>query len=534
MSAPPPPTAAPAPHPGRSVFDITLAMFWARKPAVAAAGVLVAAFYAVIWAPLLATSAPLSFRGYDRGAARQAVRLSYLEIEDIQGALRGRGPGGVTWTRGNVEESFRVVDFQLGRLLEILGGDLAARVTDLRGRCASVREAWAAPRAPVDPAVPVPVDAATADSLAPLAATLRNEIRPTEGDFASRSRFPAFRGLGGLDLLLLVASLTAPVGILLGLRGGPGRVRRPRRAAAIALLPALAAAGLGWALAPAREDFTDYKRGIREKTIVAEGVIYAPVPYGINQNDLQRKFEAPFAEPPEGRERHLLGTDENGRDMLCRMLWGGRVSLSVGFVAVGIYVFLGIVVGAVAGFFGGWIDIVVSRFIEWVICFPVFVLVLVIAAFLQERTVFGMDPPQLVIIMVVIGITGWTGVARLVRAEFLRLVNQDFVMAARALGARRRSLMFGHLLPNAMAPVLVAATFGVAGAILTESALSFLGLGITVPKPSWGGMLNAAHGYEQTSVSIFLWPGLAIFMVITCYNLVGEALRDALDPRLRQ
>jgi peptide/nickel transport system permease protein len=303
-------------------------------------------------------------------------------------------------------------------------------------------------------------------------------------------------------------------------------------------------AALLWAaLGPASPDPTDWKRGLRDGSLVAESVTFAPVPFDLNENDMGRRFEKPFADPPApgggdaaaaASEVHLLGTDENGRDMLCRMLWGARVSLAVGFVAVGIYVVIGVLIGAVAGYFRGWVDILLSRFVEWVICFPVFVLILVIVAFLQERTILGLDPPQLVVVMVVIGVTGWTTVARLVRAEFLRLVEQDFVRAARALGARPARVIFGHVLPNAMAPVLVAAAFGVAGAILTESALSFLGLGINVPRPSWGGMLNSVRGYETSSVWIVLWPGLAIFLVITCYNLVGEALRDALDPRLRQ
>jgi peptide/nickel transport system permease protein len=260
---------------------------------------------------------------------------------------------------------------------------------------------------------------------------------------------------------------------------------------------------------------------------VAEVVTWAPIPYGLNENDLS------IVTQPPGPV-HVLGTDESGRSLLTRLLWGSRISLAVGFVAVGIYVVIGTIIGAVAGFFGGIVDIVLSRFIEWVICFPTFFLILVIVAFLKDRTLFGVDPPQLVVIMVVIGVTSWTTVARVVRAEFLKLVGQDYVIAARALGARDGRIIFRHVLPNALAPVLVSATFGVAGAILLESSLSFLGLGISVPKPSWGGMLYSAQAYIRVSTWMVLWPGLAIFLVITCYNLVGEALRDALDPRLRQ
>jgi peptide/nickel transport system permease protein len=206
------------------------------------------------------------------------------------------------------------------------------------------------------------------------------------------------------------------------------------------------------------------------------------------------------------------------------MIWGGRVSLSVGIVAVAIYVTIGIVVGAVAGYFRGAWDLIISRVIEVVICFPAFFLILTIVAFLG---------PGIMNIMIVIGLTGWTGIARLIRGEFLRLVDQEFVLAGRALGYSPTRLIFKHILPNAMAPVLVSATFGVAGAILTESALSFLGLGITPPTPSWGEMLSSGRDAMFRAPWLIWYPGLAIFVTISSYNLVGEALRDASDPRLR-
>jgi peptide/nickel transport system permease protein len=513
-----------APVQGRSGFDIALAMFRKRRMAVAAAAILVVFFYSAIWAPLLATSAPLHFRGYDRGAATQAARIGRLEVLDLVGALDGKG----RWTRESVEGSFRVVDFQLDRMEGSLKDDLGAVVKGLRREIEGLRKRWSA-GVSSDPWTPEVANPREARALEVLAARMESSLHPTEADLLVRSRWPALRGLEPLDIFFMVLSISV-VGALPLLRSGAGHRRRPRAWLVWSLVPAVVAAPGWYVLANPRPDTTDYKGGIRDGTIAAESVTYAPVPFGVNDNDLDRLLEG----PAERDGVHLLGTDQNGRDMLSRMLWGSRVSLSVGFVAVGIYVFIGVVIGSVAGFFGGWVDIVISRFIEWVICFPVFFLILVIVAFLQERTVFGFDPPQIYVIMLVIGVTGWTTVARLVRAEFLKLVGQDFVVAARALGARDRNLIFRHVLPNAMAPVLVAAAFGVAGAILTESALSFLGLGISVPRPSWGGMLDSAHGYEPRSAWIFLWPGLAIFLVITCYNLVGEALRDALDPRLRQ
>jgi peptide/nickel transport system permease protein len=512
VTAPAPEDAAVAAAEGRSNLDIALRMFLRKRGAVAAAAFLAVLFALAVWTPLLATAAPLRFRGTLPGAAVQATRTARLELQDLADGVRTEGLRATPpWEPVKVEASLRVVAFQLGLAEEALAGEARARVV-------AIREDFAKAGPAPDP-----------NALSALAGRLKALGKPGAADLATVVRWPALLALEAADLFFMAAFLALPAGLWL-LRKGPGRPRRPRTAAVAVLAPALLAAAT-WAVAgPDGPDPTDYKGGIASGAVVAEAVTWAPIPFDLNENRMDRRFEAPGG----GDGAHLLGTDENGRDLLCRMLWGARVSLSVGFVAVGIYVALGIAIGAVAGYYRGWVDIVISRFVEWVICFPVFVLILVIVAFLQDRTILGMDPPQILVVMVVIGITGWTTVARLVRAEFLRLVEADFVRAARALGARPARIIFGHVLPNAMGPVLVAAAFGVAGAILTESGLSFLGLGINVPRPSWGGMLNSARGYEQSSAWIVLWPGLAIFLVITCYNLVGEALRDALDPRLRQ
>lgn len=221
---------------------------------------------------------------------------------------------------------------------------------------------------------------------------------------------------------------------------------------------------------------------------------------------------------------HLLGTDDQGRDVLSRMIFGARISLSVGFVAVSIYIAIGIIIGAIAGYYGGWIDIVISRVIEVMLCFPTFFLILAILAFVG---------PSIYNIMIVIGLTSWTGIARLVRGEFLRLKNQDYVAAARVSGASDRRIIFRHLLPNALAPVLVSASFGVASAILIESSLSFLGFGVPPYVPSWGGILSASREYMDVAWWMTIIPGIAIFLTITAYNLVGEGLRDAIDPRMK-
>ncbi len=222
---------------------------------------------------------------------------------------------------------------------------------------------------------------------------------------------------------------------------------------------------------------------------------------------------------------YLLGTDDLGRDVLTRILYGARISLLVGFVAVGIATLIGILLGALAGYYGGWIDSVIMRFVDVMLCFPSFFLILAVIAFLE---------PSIWNIMIIIGLTGWMGVARLVRAEFLSLRERDFVQAARALGASDGRVIFRHILPNALSPVLVSATLGIAGAILTESALSFLGIGVQPPTPSWGNMLIAGKQTLGTAWWLSAFPGLAILLTVLGYNLLGEGIRDALDPRLKE
>ncbi|MCM0755020.1 ABC transporter permease [Desulfovibrio aminophilus] len=222
---------------------------------------------------------------------------------------------------------------------------------------------------------------------------------------------------------------------------------------------------------------------------------------------------------------HPLGTDALGRDVFSRILWGGRVSLWVGFVAVGISTAIGLALGLVAGYFGKLTDEIVMRGVDVMLCFPSFFLILAVIAFLE---------PSLTNIMIVIGLTSWMGVARLVRAETLTLKSRDFVLAARVAGAGPGRILLRHILPNALAPVLVSASLGVAGAILVESSLSFLGLGVQPPDPSWGNMLMEGKDVLGIAPWLSVFPGLAILLTVLGYNLLGESLRDLLDPRLKQ
>lgn len=236
-----------------------------------------------------------------------------------------------------------------------------------------------------------------------------------------------------------------------------------------------------------------------------------------------RHVDPPNRLKPPSRE-HLMGTDNIGRDVFSRIVWGSRISLSVGFVAAGVAVTVGTIIGATAGYFGGWVDDILMRFTEIVMSFPTFFLLLTIIA-IVERSIFN--------IMLVIGFTSWPGLARLVRGQVLSLREQEFVMAARALGASDARIIFRHILPNAMAPIIVSATLRIGGAILSESGLSFLGLGVPEPFPSWGSILNAGRTYLLQAPWIATFPGIFIFLTVLAFNYVGDGLRDALDPRLK-
>jgi len=287
-------------------------------------------------------------------------------------------------------------------------------------------------------------------------------------------------------------------------------------------------ASLRAATAPRRRAGRGVRRFIRHRlalagfaTVIVLALAAGVGPYLNPYNDLHidilHRFTPPFAGP------HVLGTDSLGRDMLARLEMAGRVSLTVGCAAMVLSTIVGTIVGVLAGYYGGMIGSILMRFVDAVLCFPSIFLLLALAAFVQ---------PTLLSITLIIAATGWMEVARQVEAQIRSLRDRDFAVAALALGASDRMIMFRELIPNAIAPIVVAATLNVARAILLESYISFLGYGIQPPTPSWGNMLNNAQEFLATAPWLAIFPGAAITLAVTGFNFLGDGLRDALDPRL--
>jgi peptide/nickel transport system permease protein len=333
----------------------------------------------------------------------------------------------------------------------------------------------------------------------------------------------ALRWMSRILLVLLLGSLGAWLGMGTGRRLGIGRA-----AWLLSLLP--------WAIVVVPcvrfglPDDKNFSRDFKKEHVQGKGTgTYTLIPYGPLEQDLDIIFKPPFhrktAPPERYREGqvHVMGTDDSGRDVLSRIIYGTRISMTIGVVAVSIYVTIGIIIGAIAGYFGGKVDMLISRVVEIVMLFPSFFLILTIVALIG---------PSIYIIMVVIGLTSWPTIARLTRGEFLRQRAIDYVAAARALGASSGRVIFRHVLPNALSPAFVAIPFGIVGAIITEASLSVLGFGVRPPAPSWGSLLLVAtSNYAMWWLTVF--AGSSIFLTVTVFNMVGNGLRDAMDPRLK-
>jgi peptide/nickel transport system permease protein len=507
-----PETKARSPLQVESYWDLVLRQFRRNRMAVASLIFVVLLSFVAVIAPFLASNVPIVLIGAYRGAYQDRFeewRLGgHRELVNLM----------ASWQSNHSPEAAVQLRARLGtveRQLGFLGTQLpSGQARRLGGFAQDYRKA---------------VEIALAGN----GTAVSDELRKLESDFQAISQnfdpgkvqlarklyWPIFRVLGAMNIFFL--ALTAMLLLLPVLLPLLRRGLRPEWRAGSAIpfllvcLPPLLIY-FYWSGRPAAFDTMDYKQDLFNGRIESSLALFPPVPYGINEGHLGDKYLPPGS-------RYWTGTDGNGRDLLTRMIWGSQISLSVGFVAVAIYVLIGIIVGTIGGYFLGWVDMLLSRMTEIVICFPAFFLILAVLAFLQ---------PSILNIMIVIGITGWTTEARLVRGEFLRLNDQEFVLAAKALGVSDFRIIFRHILPNGLAPLLVSASFGIASAILIESSLSFLGFGISIPVPSWGGILNEAReSFRYWWITIF--PGLAIFSTVTAYNLLGEGVRDAIDPRLK-
>jgi peptide/nickel transport system permease protein len=339
---------------------------------------------------------------------------------------------------------------------------------------------------------------------------------------------PALEGLDKTDFLVFVAFGWVVAQVVLRLTTRPadsphGRGRAVRRGVRRAILHGVSAVALLLValiyLSGPRvvDERTDWVAVVKDAS-PGDVFIAAPIPHRPT-----REYDEARLKRPSGR--FWLGTDDSGRDVTSQLIHGTRVSLAIGFVAVGIAAAIGTLVGALGGYFGGKVDFWILRLVEIMMCFPTLFLIITISVIVKERSIW--------MVMVIIGITGWTGSARLVRGEFLKQRAMEYVTAARAVGASPLRVMFGHILPNAMAPLLVAVTFGIAGAVITESTLSFLSLGVPPEAASWGRTLAAGLRHITYAWWLATFPGIAIFITVTAYNLAGEGLRDAIDPRMR-
>ena len=493
---------------GESYWDLVSRQFFRNRLAVLSLLFVLLLFLLALGAPFLADDKPIVLVGAFRGVYQNRFQeWKYGGHPELMEAFRRTAPNAAGNSSSSLPARLGVVDRQLRYLASQLADEQARLLLPYLEDYQNAVEAASAGDSARLPAL--------LERLERNYQQISRDFAPDRVTFQEKFYWPVFSSLTAVDIFFL------SLAVLLLLLPWVGKAFPPpwkeswkARILLVLLLPVLLAAL--WRGRPAVFETVDYKEQLRSGAIESRLALFPPIAFGINEPHLEDRYQGPSA-------RYWIGTDSNGRDLLTRMIWGSRISLSVGFVAVGIYVVIGLFVGTVAGYFRGWVDMALSRLIEIVICFPTFFLILAVLAFLQ---------PSILNIMIVIGLTGWVTEARLIRGEFLRLNDQEFVLAAKALGVSNARIIFRHILPNGIAPVLVAASFGVASAILIESGLSFLGFGISIPVPSWGGILNEAReSFRYWWITLF--PGLAIFSTVTAYNLVGEGIRDAIDPRLK-
>lgn len=578
-SAPPPAEPAPATEArvySKDYWDVVLEQLGRRRLFRVGLAVLAVLYGLAIFAPLIGNDRPYKLVAVDHGEYNRALRaLGTLGAAAAWGLEGGTGEELAARALEN-QRQVNAVRVRLDTLTAYLGPEdgreLAAFWAELEAWQGAAREGRPAPEG---------VPAALAERAGELS---RGFAAATEGStgkvLVPRTSYPLAESLGwgsiffmALWLVLVTFSRWNALWNRRLLGGDRNRIRRARRAKLGVVLGVPAACALVWGLVVGGGsppfDVAPYKRGLTDGSIVAfEPPRMPPLPYGYAELHKEENFRPPtwlrssrvdadgryvsgprvarpdpitgylpppspvevrFAElPPNAPHRHALGTDELGRDFLVRLLWGGRVSLAVGLLSASLLTLIGVTIGSLAGYFGGRVDIVIMRVIEILQSIPAFFLILAALAFVDPKEV---AIPPIFIIVLAIGMVSWTGAARLVRGEFMRLREQEFVLASRALGFSSLRTIFRHVLPNAMSPVLVSAAFSVASGILMESAVSFLGFGVRHPEASWGSLVNESRSPDHWWIQVF--PGLFIFITVTCYNLVGDAVRDALDPKLK-
>lgn len=557
-----------------------------RKLVKLAAAVLALLYGAAIYAPLIASDRPLWLEAIDTKEYSQAQRTISNAVSGYTRLLaEGEAAFLANLSERAVERSFQgalasergAVRGRIVVLERFLGPEDRAPLEALEKELDAF-EALVAGGGPKDA-----VEKAQ-EALRERSRALRTELapydpeKPEAGGLVLRPTrsSPLLESITGKEVFFMVLWLALaswPLWnrivnrVLLG--GDRARIRRARRYKAGTVLLASTAAGLAWWLTVGGTmvfDASPFKQRLGSGEMTATRIVMPPIPMGLAETHVNERFRPPtwmaaseideqgyyvrgaraprpdpvtgelppptqvevrYAEPERNSAaRYPLGADGLGRDLVTRLLHGARISLMVGLVSTTLLVLIGVVMGSLAGYAGGWIDIAISRIIEVFQSVPSFFLILVVVSVIDDDKLH-----PILAIIVVIGLVSWTGVARLVRGEFLKLKEQEFVVAARALGFSTPRIVFRHVLSNALGPVLVAASFSVAAGILIESAISFLGLGIKLPIPSWGSILNEARQPDFWWTQVF--PGLLIFVTVFCYNLVGEGLRDALDPRMK-
>ena len=574
-----------APAYSKDYWDLVLEQLGRNRLFKVALAILALLYASAIYAPLIANDRPYVLEAIDYQAYGKALRILYpatigigrIARQSPEEYLESRTAGSVLTYDEAIANERNAVLVQVETLKSYLPPELHPPLEQLLDE---VDDAAAS-------ALAGNVEEARdwARKAKTMAKTIRGDYKGSRDEageekgaalIGTRS-YPLFAVIGGGEVFFMVLcllALTWPLwnrGMNTWLLGGDReRIRRSRMTKWVGSLLFSLVAALVWAAffgGEAAFNIAPYKGALTSGEIVATRAVFPPIPYGFAETHSSENYRAPtwassaeisedgyyvrgarvpkpdavtgFMPPPTPVEvrfdeparnaptRHLLGTDSVGRDFLTRLLWGGRVSLSVGLLSACLLVVIGTIVGAIAGFFSGRTDNLISRFIEVVICVPPLFLILMVSAFVDPSVI-----PPIFSIVIIIALIRWTGVARLVRGEFLGLREREFALAAQALGLSSRRTIFVHILPNALAPVLVAGAFAVASGILMESTLSFLGFGIQHPMPSWGSLINESRMAEHWWIQIF--PGLLIFVTITCYNQVGDAFRDALDPKMKR